>query len=100
MRWFGMSTSRILRILESTIKTPDSTGNAPPESPVPDPLHERDPLFVAGPHDPLYLLGGLRQDDEVRDDPVVHQAVALIRAELLAFGDHPLLPEYGLHGPY
>jgi hypothetical protein len=37
-RWFGMSTSRILRILDMTMSIPASTGKAPPESPVPEPL--------------------------------------------------------------
>src|SRR5918992_704969 len=61
---------------------------------------ERYTLFIAGLHYPLDVLGRLRQDDEVRDDPVVHEAVALIGAELLALGDHPLRTEDRLHRPY
>src|SRR5215218_3687820 len=61
---------------------------------------ERDALVVTRFHYPLHMLGGLRQNYEVRDNAVVHQAVALVGAELLALGDHPLLPEYGFHHPY
>jgi hypothetical protein len=61
---------------------------------------ERDPLVVAGLDYSLDVLGGLRQDHEIRDNPVVHEAVALVGAELLPLGDHPLRTEDRLHRPY
>ncbi len=87
-----MSTCRILRILLRTMRTPDSTGRAL--------RNEQYPLFVAEANDPLYVLGALGEDDEVGDDRVVHQAVALLGAEPLALVDHPLRPDYPLHLPY
>ena len=36
-RWLSRSTSRMRRIRESAIRTPSSTGSAPPESPDPAP---------------------------------------------------------------
>src|SRR3712207_2938896 len=39
---------------------------------------ERDALVVAGLDYPLDVLGGLRQDHEVGDYPVVHEPVALV----------------------
>src|SRR5215207_334199 len=64
------------------------------------PRHERDALVVARPDDPLHLLRGLGQNHELRDDPVVHEAVALVGAELLALGDDALRPQDRLHRPY
>src|SRR5215212_2991863 len=64
------------------------------------PRHERYSLLVTEPNDLLDLLGTLGQNDQVRDDPVVHESIALIGSKLLSVGDNPLRTEDLLHRSY
>src|SRR5215207_2365362 len=64
------------------------------------PGHERDAFVVAGLDYLLDLLSRLGEDDEVGNDAVVHEAVALVSAQLFALVDHTLRTENLLHGYY
>src|SRR5215212_9409757 len=64
------------------------------------PGHERDAFVVAGLDYQLDLLSRLGEDGEVGNDAVVHEAVALVSAQLFALVDHTLRTENLLHGFY
>src|ERR671920_271436 len=57
-------------------------------------------LIVAELDYPLDVFAGLGEDDEVGDDAVVHQAVALVGAQLLVLVDHALRAHDAFHLPY